>query len=114
MPELISFSEDQVFEMRRMRWAGASLREIASYLGVSTTTVLSYVRGIHPLPNGQNLVYTHLDAIRNWAPVLPSQELPLPQWFVNWMEARLKTMQQSPSTDLALTESEDDLKRRRP
>ena len=113
MPELIPFTEEQIEEMRRMRSAGASLREIAGYFGTSATTVLSYVRGVKPQPNGQNLEYTPVDFIYDWLPALPHEGLPLPRWFATWMQERLRLRRQVPSGRSYSTESEDDDRRRR-
>ena len=106
MARLIPFTEEEILEMRRMRWAGASLREIASYYETSATTILSYVRGVKPLPDGQNLEYTPVAMIYEWQPVLPEDGLPLPQWFVNLMEARLNEMRQ-PIPQNTVEEEED-------
>ena len=110
MPQLIPFTEDEVLAMRRMRWAGASLREIATYFETSASTIFSYVRGVRPQRDGQQLEYVPLDHINGWRSVLPAEGLLLPRWFTTWMEARLKEMSQShfegsPATGL---ESEDD------
>jgi hypothetical protein len=113
MPILIPFTEDQVEEMRQMRWAGASLRDIADYFGTSATTILSYTRSVKPQPNGQTLVYMSVDIIHDWRPVLPQGELPLPLWFSNWMRERLRVTKQSPSGDSYSAESEYDDPRRR-
>ena len=97
MPELIPFSEEQINQMRQMRSAGASLREIAAYFRTSATTVLSYVRGVTPQPNGQDLEYTPMDFIYDWLPALPHEGLPLPRWFATWMRQRadMKTRSQN-------------------
>lgn len=105
MPQLIPFGEDEVLEMRRMRWAGASLREIAAHFNTSASTIFSYVRGVHAQRDGQVLEYVPLDYVHNWRSVLPDGGLLLPRWFITWMEARLKTITQShfessPGTDL--------------
>jgi len=105
MPELIPFTEDEVLEMRRMRWAGASLREIAPHFNTSASTIFSYVRGVKPQRDGQQLEYIPLNHVNNWRSVLPDESLLLPRWFTTWMEARLKEMRQShlegsPATDL--------------
>jgi hypothetical protein len=110
MPQLIPFTGDEVLEMRRMRWAGASLREIAAYFDTSASTIFSYVRGVQAQRDGQQLDYVPLNQVNNWRRVLPDEGLLLPRWFVTWMETRLKAMSQSyfeghPATDL---ESEDD------
>ena len=113
MPQLIPFTEDEIDEMRRMRWAGASLREIAASFGTSASTVLSYVRGIHPQPEGQDLEYIPLNNVYDWRPVLPDEGLPLPRWFVRWMQERSRIMRQFPSGSSYSTESEDDERHRR-
>jgi hypothetical protein len=110
MPQLIPFTEDEVMEMRRMRWAGASLREIGTYFDTSASTIFSYVRGVQPQRDGQQLEYVPLNQVNNWRSVLPDEGLLLPQWFITWMETRLKIITQphfegSPATDL---ENEDD------
>ena len=113
MPQLIPFTEGEVLEMRRMRWAGASLREIAACFDTSASTIFSYVRGVKAQRDGQQLEYVPLNQVNNWRSVLPAEGLPLPRWFITWMEARLREMSQShfeggPATDL---ESEDDQRR---
>lgn len=90
MPQLIPFTEDEILEMQRMRWAGASLREIAAHCGTSAGTIFSYVRGVQPQRNGQGLEYVPLDYVQGWRSVLPEQGLLLPRWFITWMEARLR------------------------
>ena len=95
MPQLIPFREDEVLEMRRMRWAGASLREIAAHFNTSASTIFSYVRGVHAQRDGQALEYVPLDYVQNWRSVLPDGGLLLPRWFITWMEARLKEISQS-------------------
>ena len=95
MPQLIPFREDEVLEMSRMRWAGASLREIAGHFDTSASTIFSYVRGVHPQRDGQVLEYVPLDYVNNWRSVLPDGGLLLPRWFITWMEARLKAITQS-------------------
>ena len=110
MPQLIPFTEYEVLEMRRMRWAGASLREIGAYFDTSASTIFSYVRGVQSQRDGQQLEYVPLNNVNNWRSVLPAEGLLLPRWFITWMETRLKEMSQShfegsPETDL---ESEDD------
>ena len=92
MPQLIPFTEDEVLEMRRMRWAGASLREIAVYFETSASTIFSYVRGVRPERDGQQLQYVPLDDVNNWRNVLPAESLLLPRWFITWMETRLKAI----------------------
>ena len=96
MPQLIPFSEEDVLAMRQMRWAGASLREIANYFGTSATTAMSYVRGVRPRPKGQDLEYIPLDTVNDWRLVLPPEGLPVPQWFVTLMHVRLQQRQQTP------------------
>ena len=113
MPELIPFSEEQIQEMRQMRWAGASLREIAGYFSTSASTVLSYVRGVKPQPNGKELEYTPKDLIYDWLPALPHEGLPLPRWFATWMQERLRSKRHVPPGSTYSTESEDDDRRRR-
>jgi len=108
MPELIPFTEDQINEMCRMRRAGATLREIARHFRTSATTVLSYVRGIEAASDGQEVEYTPLDFIHDWAPALPDEGLPLPRWFATWMQERLRARRQVPSDSSYSTESEDD------
>jgi hypothetical protein len=113
MPQLIPFTEDEVLEMRRMRWAGASLREIAAYFDTSASTIFSYVRGIKAQRDGQQLEYVPLNQVNNWRSVLPAEGLLLPRWFVTWMGTRLEAVSQSyfeasPPTDL---ESEDERRR---
>jgi len=95
MPTLIPYTEDEIMEMRRMRWAGASLREIAAHFNTSASTAFSYVRGVHPQPGGQVLEYVPIDYVQNWRTVLPDDGLLLPRWFANWMEARVKAASQS-------------------
>jgi len=95
MPELIPFTEDQIEEMRRMRRAGATLREIARHFRTSATTILSYVRGIQAASDGQEVEYTPLDFIYDWAPALPDEGLPLPRWFATWVKERLESKQRS-------------------
>jgi len=99
MPELKPFSEEQINQMRQMRRAGASLRSIAAYFRTSATTVLSYVRGITPQPNGQDLEYTPMDFIHDWLPALPHEGLPLPRWFTTWMRERSETKTRSQNED---------------
>jgi hypothetical protein len=113
MPQLIPFTEDEVLEMRRMRWAGASLREIAAYFDTSASTIFSYVRGVGPQRDGQVLEYVPLSYVQNWRSVLPAEGLLFPRWFITWMETRLKGINEfhfeaSPATD---SESEDDERR---
>ena len=98
MPQLIPFSDEQITEMELMREAGASLRDIASFMGTSASTVLSYVRGIRSQPKGQDLIYTPLNVIQSWAQALPPQGLPISSWVVNWMQERSQAMQQLPTT----------------
>jgi hypothetical protein len=110
MPQPIPFTNEEILEMRRMRWAGASLREIAAYFGTSASTIFSYVRGVQAQHDGQQLEYVPLSQVNNWRSVLPDENLLLPRWFGTWMETRLKIATQpnlegSPNTDL---ESEDD------
>lgn len=95
MPQLIPFSDEDILEMQQMRWAGASLREIADYFGTSATTVMSYVRGVKRQPKGQDLEYIPLDIVNNWRFVLPAAGLPVPRWFVTLMQIRLNEIQQS-------------------
>ena len=90
MPQLIPFTEDEILEMRRMRWAGASLREIAAYFDTSASTIFSYVRGVKAQRDGQVLEYVPLDYVNSWRSVLPNKSLLLPRWFNTWMETRLK------------------------
>ena len=97
MPQLIPFTQDDILEMQRMRWAGASLREIASHFDTSASTVFSYVRGVHAQRGGQVLEYVPLDSALNWRSVLPDESLLLPRWFITWMESRLGLAEQSPS-----------------
>ena len=113
MPQPIPFTEDDIVEMSRMRWAGASLREIAAYFETSASTVLSYVRGIHPQPEGQVLEYVPLDNIYKWRSVLPIEGLPLPRWFTTWMEERLRPRMQFSLGGSYSTENEDDDRHRR-
>jgi len=108
MPQLIPFTEDEVLEMGRMRWAGASLREIAAYFNTSASTVFSYVRGVHPQRDGQGLEYVPLDYVHNWRSVLPAEGLLLPRWFITWMEARLKEIGQSHLEGSYSTDPEDE------
>jgi hypothetical protein len=110
MPQLIPFTGDEVLEMRRMRWAGASLREIAPYFNTSASTIFSYVRGVQAQRDGQQLEYVPLNQVNNWRSVLPDEGLLLPRWFVTWMETRLKIIthpnfEGSPATGL---ENEDE------
>ena len=91
MPQLIPFTEDETLEMQRMRWAGASLREIAAHFNTSAGTVFSYVRGVSPQPGGQALEYVPIDYVQAWRTVLPEAGILLPRWFANWMEARVRT-----------------------
>ena len=97
MPQLIPFTEDEILEMHRMRWAGASLREIAAYFDTSASTIFSYVRGVKPQRDGQVLEYVPLNYVNNWRGVLPDEGLLLPRWFSTWMETRLKAISQSHS-----------------
>lgn len=90
LAQLIPFTQEQIEDMRRMRRAGATLREIARRYRTSATTVLSYVRGIQGASDGQEVEYTLLDAIHDWAPALPDEGLPLPRWFATWMRERLE------------------------
>jgi len=90
MPQLIPFRDDEILEMQRMRWAGASLREIAAYFDTSASTIFSYVRGVQPQRDGQQLEYVPLNHVNNWRNVLPAEGLLLPRWFITWMETRLK------------------------
>ena len=76
MAELIPFTEEQISEMRQMRRAGATLREIARHFRTSATTVLSYVRGVQAASDGQEVEYTPLDFVYDWAPALPDEGLP--------------------------------------
>ena len=99
MAELIPFSEEEINQMRQMRKAGASLREIAAYFRTSATTVLSYVRGVTPQSNGQNLEYTPVDFIYDWLPALPHEGLPLPRWFATWMRERTEKKNKSQNED---------------
>ena len=108
MPQLISFTDDEIHEMRRMRWAGASLREIAASFDTSASTVLSYVRGTKPQPGGQDLEYIPLNNVYDWHRVLPDEGLPLPRWFVRLMQARLNEVMQFPSGGSYPIENEDD------
>jgi len=113
MPQLIPFTEDEVLEMQRMRWAGASLREIAAYFDTSASTIFSYVRGVQARRDGQQLDYIRLNQVNSWSTVLPDEGLLLPRWFITWMETRLKTMTEphlegSPATDI---DNEDDERR---
>jgi len=113
MPQLIPFTEDEVLEMRRMRWAGASLREIAAYFDTSASTIFSYVRGVKAQRDGQQLEYVPLNQVNDWRSVLPADGLLLPRWFITWMETRSKVVSQpyfegTPATDL---ESEDEQRR---
>ena len=108
MPELIPFTEEEILEMRRMRWAGASLREIAAYSETSATTVLSYVRGVKPQPNGQDLEYTPIAFIYDWLPALPPDGLPLPRWFVTWMQELLRLRSRTNNSSNYSNENEDD------
>jgi len=94
MPQLIPFTGDDVLEMQRMRWAGASLREIAAYFDTSASTIFSYVRGVKARRDGQQLEYVPLNQVNNWRSVLPDEGLLLPRWFITWMEARLKIITQ--------------------
>jgi len=105
MPQLIPFTGDDVLEMQRMRWAGASLREIAAYFDTSASTIFSYVRGVKAQRDGQQLEYVPLNQVSSWRSVLPDEGLLLPRWFITWMEARLKIATQphfegSSGTDL--------------
>lgn len=95
MPELIPFTQEQIEEMRQMRRAGATLREIGRHFRTSATTVLSYVRGIEASTHGQEVEYTPLDFIYDWAPALPDEGLPLPRWFATWMRERLQARRNS-------------------
>jgi hypothetical protein len=90
MPQPIPFSKDDILEMQRMRWAGASLREIAAYFGTSASTIFSYVRGVQAQRDGQQLEYVPLSQVNSWRSVLPDQGLLLPRWFGTWMDTRLK------------------------
>jgi len=113
MGELIPFTEEEINEMREMRRAGATLREIARHFRTSATTILSYVRGIQTADDGQEVVYTPLDLIYDWAPALPDEGLPLPRWFATWIQERLRARPQTPYDRSYSTESEDDDRRRR-
>ena len=95
MPQLIPFTEDDVLEMQRMRWAGASLREIAAYFDTRASTVFSYVRGLKAQRDGQQQEYVSLNEVNNWRSVLPDEGLLLPRWFIAWMEARSRILTQS-------------------
>lgn len=95
MPELIPFTQEEIDEMRRMRRAGATLREIARHFRTSATTVLSYVRGIQAASDGQEMEYTPVDFIYDWAPALPDEGLPLPRWFATWVRERLEMMRRN-------------------
>jgi len=112
MPQLIPFTEHDIEEMRRMRWAGASLREIAAHFETSASTVLSYVRGIQPQPNGQDLEYVPLARIHDWRLALPGEGLLLPRWFATWIQERLRVMHQIGLSDEDSMESEDRHRRR--
>ena len=108
MPELINFSEEEIDQMCLMRWAGASLREIAAYFNTSATTIHSYVRREKPQPNGQTLEYTPVDSIYAWLPVLPQEGLPLPQWFVTWMQEKLRLRSQPSGSNYSIESEYDD------
>jgi len=101
MAELIPFTEEQINEMRQMRRAGATLREIARHFRTSATTVLSYARGVQAAPDGQEVEYTPLDFVYDWAPALPDEGLPLPRWFATWIRGRLETKQKSSGQDVS-------------
>jgi hypothetical protein len=110
MPQLIPFTEDDILEMRRMRWAGASLREIAAYFDTSASTIFSYVRGVQARRDGQQLEYIPLSQVNNWRNVLPDEGLLLPRWFGTWMDTRLAiaTQPNHEGNRPANLESEDD------
>jgi len=80
-----------------MRWAGASLREIAAYFGTSASTVFSYVRGVHAQRGGQVLEYVPPDCVLSWRSVLPDEGVLIPRWFATWMQARMGLAEQWPS-----------------
>ena len=101
MAELIPFTEEQINEMRQMRRAGATLREIARHFRTSATTVLSYVRGVQAASDGQEVEYTTLDFVYDWAPALPDEGLPLPRWFATWIRERLEAKQKNSGQDVS-------------
>ena len=100
----IQLQEEEIEQMRLMRSAGASLREIATYFKTSATTVLSYVRGVKPQPDGQTLEYTPVDFIHDWLPALPPEGLPLPRWIATWLRERAETIARAQNED----ETQDD------
>jgi hypothetical protein len=99
MAELIPFTEQQIAEMRQMRRAGATLREIARHFHTSATTVLSYVRGIQPASDGQDVEYTSRDFLYDWLPALPDEGLPLPRWLATWMRERIEAQRRNSQSD---------------
>jgi len=96
MPKKIPFSGNDIKEMRRMREAGAPLREIAARYQTSATTILSYVRDIKPDQYGQNVEWTPADAIYDWMPALPHEGLPLPRWIATWLRELAESQQLDP------------------